>query len=58
MSVTIVTSAGSKTITLSHTFDSIFPFAADAQFTCYALQGNAFVVEAQGFSKISTDICI
>jgi hypothetical protein len=58
LTVTIVTSAGSKTITLPPTFDSIFPFAADAQFSCYALQGNRFAVEAQGFSKIDTDLCV
>jgi hypothetical protein len=58
MSVTITTSAGSKTITLPQTFDSVFPFAANAQFSCYALQGSAFAVEAQDFSKINTDLCV
>lgn len=51
-SLTLRTARGLQTVTLAQ-FPSSLAFAAPSQFTCYALQGDTFTVEARGNAALS-----
>lgn len=55
LQLTVMTSDGEKTLTLSQPSSPLI-FAADTQFTCYALQGATFVVESKGADALINEI--